>query len=113
MPTKAFKLRADQVRRLVPDMGRCIASDHITVAGERVGFMYRDPPEDSGDSGWRFFAGDEPQDDDPSRFDTYSVNTIANYDADIIPWLDAPPRSAFGREPGTGEFVEEPYPGDD
>jgi hypothetical protein len=108
MTTKAFKLRADQIRRVVPEMGRCIASDRITVAGERVGYMYRDVPDDAGDSGWRFFAGAEP-DDDPSRYDLYSVNTIANYDPDIIPLLGAPPRSAFARDPDSGAFVAETY----
>jgi hypothetical protein len=36
----------------------------------------------------------------------YDVNTIANYDPEIIPFLDAPVGSAFERENGTGLFAE-------
>jgi hypothetical protein len=39
----------------------------------------------------------------------YDVNTIANYDRDIIPLLDAPAGSAFMRDPRTGKFVEVEY----
>jgi hypothetical protein len=113
LTTKTFKLRADQIQRLVPEMGYCMASDYITVEGKPVGFMYRDPPDREDDSGWRFFAGTEPDDDDPSRYAMYSVNTIANYDPGIVPFLDAPPRSAFGRDPQSGAFVEEQYRGEE
>jgi hypothetical protein len=42
------------------------------------------------------------------------VNTIANYDPEIIPLLDSPFGSAFARDPQSGRFVEEPFspPGD-
>jgi hypothetical protein len=39
---KKFKLSPDQIRRLVPNMGGCIASDRITVDGKQVGAMGRD-----------------------------------------------------------------------
>ena len=38
----------------------------------------------------------------------YDVNTIANYDPEIIPFLDSPPGSAFERDAQTGEFVAVP-----
>ena len=46
------------------------------------------------DSGWRFFAGDEDQEymNNPNNHGVYDVNTIVNYDPDILPYLD----SAFG-----------------
>jgi hypothetical protein len=43
---------------------------------------------------------------DPGNHGAYDVNTIANYDPDIVPFLDAPIGSAFERENGTGPFVE-------
>ena len=44
----------------------------------------------------------------------YDVNTIANYDPEIIPFLDAPICSAFHRDEQTGKFREEPFtPTDD
>ncbi len=72
-------------------MGYCIATDRITVDGEKVGYMYREQPDDSSDSGWRFFAGDESQDyiNNPDNISIYDVNTIANYDPSIIKYLDS------------------------
>jgi hypothetical protein len=90
--TKVFKLKAYEIAALVPGRGGCIASDRITVDGMPVGYMYRTSPLNQFDSGWAFLAGDEDQDylDDPDLHAIYDVNTIANYDPAIIPFLDSP-----------------------
>lgn len=108
---KEFKLNADQIKRLVPPMGACYATDMITVKGRRVGYMYRLAPDSPQHSGWTFFSGDETQEytDNPDNISIYDVNTIANYDPDVIPFLDAPFGSAFGRDPKSGRFVEEDF----
>jgi hypothetical protein len=79
----------------------------ITVDGCKVGYMYREEPDNDVDSGWRFLAGKESQAymDDPRNHGVYDVNTIANYDSDIILLLDAPIGSAFERAGGTGRFA--------
>jgi hypothetical protein len=99
---KKFKLSAEQIKDLVTGHGRCIASDRITVGGLQVGVMQRDEPRDEDDSGWSFLSGDESQEylDDPANAEIYEVNTIANYDPDIIPLLYAEPGSVFVRETG-------------
>jgi hypothetical protein len=104
---KKFALRADQIRPLAPNRGGSIATDMITVEGRKVGYMYREEPDNDIDSGWRFMSGRESQAymDDAANHGIYYVNTVANYDPDIIPFLDAPVGSAFEREGGTGEFV--------
>ena len=96
---KRFRIPGDQIRVVAPRRGSCVASDRITVGGERVGFMYREEPRDKIDSGWTFLAGTESQEylDDPHNLEIYDVNTIANYDADIVPLLDSPVGSAFER----------------
>ena len=106
--TKIFKLRPEEFRPLVSPMGGCFASDHITVQGLPVGYMYREEPDHGRDRGWRFFSGTESQSyvDDPSNLAIYDVNTIANYDPDIISFLDAPVGSAFERDDQSGAFVE-------
>lgn len=106
---KAFKLPPEQIRRLIPNMGGCYASDRITVDGSPVGYMYREEPDNEIDSGWRFFAGDESQGyaDTPDNFAIYEVNTICNYDPAVVPYLNAPYGSAFGRVKGTEKFEEE------
>ena len=104
--TKVFKISKDQIRDLVPGRGGCIASDRITVDGEPVGYMYRDEPAHDLDSGWRMVAGDESEEymDEPSNHAVWDVNTIANYDPDIIPLLDAPIGAMFERSE-EGPFV--------
>ncbi len=76
--------------------------------------MYRevpDPDKEYPDSGWTFMAGDETQEyaDDPDNWAIYDVNTVCNYDSDIIPFLEFTPPIAFGRDPKTGLFVEEEF----
>jgi len=108
---KQFRLTADQIKPIAVGLGSCIASDRITVDGLPVGYMYREASDGGVDSGWRFFAGDETQayTDDPSHFAIYDVNTIANYDATIIPLLSAPEGSAYGRG-DAGQWLKEDPP---
>lgn len=108
---KKFALSANQIKPLAEGLGGCIATDRITVNGAPVGYMVREPADHPDDSGWCFMAGDESQDymDEPAHHAIYDVNTIANYSPDIIPFLNAPPCSAFARDPDTGKLVEVPY----
>jgi hypothetical protein len=105
---KKFALRADQSKPLAENRGGCIASDMITVEGLKVGYMYRHEPHNDIDSGWVFLSGRESQAymDNASNHAVYDVNTIANYDPDIIPFLDAPIGSAFERQGRAGRFVQ-------
>jgi hypothetical protein len=111
MKPKKFKLSADEIKQLIPDMGGCFASDHIMVDGKKVGFMDRGVPDNPQLTGWSFMSGEETQEyaDNPDNWAIYEVNTVANYDPDIIPFLDSPCGSAFGRDPDTGKFVAEEY----
>jgi hypothetical protein len=87
---KNFGLGPDEIVTLAPGRGSCFASDRITVDGKPVGYCYRTLPDSPADSGWRFFAGDETQDyaDNPANFEIYDVNTIINYDREILPLID-------------------------
>jgi hypothetical protein len=110
--TKTFALPAEKIVGVVPPQGHCFATDMITVHGRKVGYMYRESPDNDSDSGWRFFAGDETQEyiDDPENLNLYDVNTIANYDREIIPYLAAPVGSAYERDPTSGDFRNVPPP---
>lgn len=92
------------------DPAACFASDRIMVDGLPVGYMYREEPDDEGDSGWRFFAGDEDEDycHDPNKAGIYHLNTVCNYSSDIIPFLDSPYGTAFFRNED-GVFEEEDF----
>lgn len=105
---KSFLIPGEDIKTLAAGHGACIASDMITVEGRKVAFMYREPPDNDVDSGWRFLSGYESSEymDDPENHGAYDVNTIANYDREIIPLLKSPHGSAFERLAGTGPFVE-------
>jgi hypothetical protein len=112
MEPKKFGILASEIKQLAPGRGGCFATDMITVHGQRVGFMYRMAPDPKStfsdvDSGWSFLSGTESQHylDEPRNFGFYDVNTIANYDPEIIPHLDAPLGSAFARESDSGRFM--------
>jgi hypothetical protein len=108
MAKKQFALRADQIKPLAKNRGGCFATDMITVEGRKVGYMYREEPRNDQDSGWVFTAGQESQDymDDADNHGIYDVNTIANYDPDILPFLDAPAGTAFERESPSSGFTQ-------
>ena len=105
---KNFKLKSDQIKPLATGLGGCLATDHITVDGNPVMYMYKEQPQNSEDSGWRFFSGAE--DDEymakKSNHSVYDTNTIANYDPSIIPYLSAKVGSAFERDDATSGFYE-------
>jgi hypothetical protein len=102
MAKKRFKLKASEIRPLAAGHGGCIATDRIVVDGAPVGYMRREEPNNPDDSGWAFFAGDEPDDyvNDPANLGVYDVNTIANYDPTVVPLLRAEVGSAFIRVDG-------------
>ncbi|RAJ08235.1 hypothetical protein LX64_00882 [Chitinophaga skermanii] len=103
---KKFKLTAAEIVPLVPNRGGCIATDMITVEGLPIMYMYRDEPVNEVDTGWQFFAGIEPDEyvNDHNNAGVYDVNTIANYDPAIIPYLDLPIGTELEREEGTDKF---------
>ncbi|MBR2018939.1 MAG: DUF2185 domain-containing protein [Clostridia bacterium] len=101
-----------------PNGEGCFASDRITKEGFKVGYMYREEPDEGKpDSGWRFLAGDEEDAyiNNPKHVHLFSLNTICNYDQDIIPYLKSEIGSAYIRtgsnhfevDDGTKEIVIE------
>lgn len=95
-------------QKLVDNNLGCIATDRITVDGCKVDYMYREETDFEGDSGWRFFGGGETQKylDNPNNSGIYGLNTIANYDSDIIPFLEAPVGKAYYRD-NDGKLYED------
>ena len=87
-----FFIDNGKMKHLTDEKGFCIASDKITKGGKKVGYMYREKGDVDSDSGWRFFAGDEDEAylNDANNFDIFSLNTICNYDENIIKYLSLP-----------------------
>ncbi len=106
MSAKQFRIPKEQLRDIVTHRGWCLATDRITVDGARIGFMYREPSDETGDSGWRFVEGVESDEycANEENWGLYDVNTIANLDAGVVRFLDQPVGSVYERGPG-GELV--------
>merc|ERR1712166_653832 len=62
--------------------------------------MYREEPGFPGDCGWRFFSGDEEEAyiSDGENTGIYTVNTVANYDHDIVPYLTTAAPCAYDKK---------------
>ena len=101
-----LQLTKAQIKPLVHGYGICIASNMITVDGYPVLFMYREEPQNEIDSGWCFLSGFESDQymNNKNNHAVHEVNTIANYDPSIIPFLDAPVGSAFEKNPMNEKF---------
>lgn len=83
-----------------PNGEGCIVSDKITKEGFKVGYMYREQPsDDKPDSGWRFMAGNEDNEymNISNNHHIFAINTICNYDRNIIPYLKSKIGSAYIR----------------
>lgn len=95
-----------EIKSLVPNRGGCIATDRITVDGLLVDYMYRAEPINDMDSGWQFRSGTEDQEylDNLDNSSVYDVNTIANYDPAIIPYLNYAFGTHLERVRGTDRF---------
>lgn len=83
-----------------PNGEGCIVSDKITKEGFKVGYMYREQSsDDKPDSGWRFMAGNEDNEymNNSNNHHIFAINTICNYDRNIIPYLKSKIGSAYIR----------------
>lgn len=86
--------------QLVERLGYVLASKQLVENKMKVCFMYRESPDNSSDSGWRFLSGHEDDKylQNPDNIGLYSIKTIAETDPDIIPFLDSPIGAVFIRK---------------
>ena len=101
-----------EIKQLVPaSLGACLVTDKITVEGLPVRFMYREPTEEGMDSGWRFLSGTETDEymENPHNSGIFDVNTVANYDRNIIPYLKAAVRTAWEYDEDKKKFIQVEY----
>lgn len=87
------------------NFGYVMATKKLVNEKKTVRFMYREKGE-NGDSGWRFFSGEEDQDyvDNPDNIAIYDVQTIIDIDKNIIPYLDSAVGCAFEKPEGSATF---------
>ena len=100
------KKNQDGQQDLVAPMGTCRVTKTITEEGLKVGYMYREEPDDNLDSGWRFLSGTENQKyvDNPGNSEILEINQVANLDHSIIPYIQLPFNTELERIEGSDEF---------
>ena len=105
---KKYYLKSEDIKPLIESNEWALATDKIMVEGCKVGYMCKDEKSREGDSGWIFYEGTESEEylNDTKNIGVYSLNTIANYDPDIIPLLSSPADKRFYRD-RNGRLCEE------
>lgn len=97
-----FLLSSNEIVRLTDVKGGCLVSNKITMDGEQVGYAYRELPDKNfpNDSGWRFLSGSEDESylSEPANFNVFELNTICNYDKDILGIINGDIGEAYIRE---------------
>lgn len=96
-----FLIKPEAIKHLTDIKGGCIASNKITVDGEKIGYAYREGSDKQfpGDTGWRFLSGTEDNEysEDPNNFNIFELNTICNYDEAVLPILNSLKHTSYVR----------------
>ena len=96
----------EEINPMRKAIGYALASKCLVENNMKVRFMYREEPDDTSDSGWRFFSGDESDEyiNNSENIGIYSIETISKIDPDIIPLLSNDTGTAFERESAKEPF---------
>jgi hypothetical protein len=88
-------------------IGYIYASNEIVKDGKKIGYMFREEPDNENDSGWRVFSGEETQEyaDCPSNFALYNASTIVELDPNIAQYLGHEYPVELERNETTGAMV--------
>jgi hypothetical protein len=86
---------------------RCFVTNRVLLDGQRVGYLYREEPDEERDSGWRLTANDESEDymSNADNVAYVSLGAVLSKDDSFRELLDSPAGSAFVRDAKTGRFV--------
>ena len=73
---------------------------------KKVGFAYREEPDNETDSGWRFFTGEENQEyvDNPNNITNISIDEMIEKDESIKTVLNSEYKTAY--EKNNSEFIK-------
>ena len=78
---------------------KCFVSARIVDNGYKVGYMYRETPDDTFDSGWRFLAGNETNEyiNNANYIYLIEIEAINKYDNDVLRYLNSEIGSSYIR----------------
>ena len=86
---------------------RCFVTNRIMHDGAKVGYLYREEPDEERDSGWRITANDESDEymENSDNIVYVSLGAVLSNDDSMVTLLEFPVGTAFVRDSKTGEFV--------
>lgn len=86
---------------------RCFVTKRVLAEGYKVGYLYREEPDEERDSGWRITSNTESDEymDDSNNIAYVSLGAVLNRDDSFVELLDQLVGSAFIRESGTEVFT--------
>lgn len=85
---------------------RCFVTKRVLEDGLKVGYLYREEPDEERDSGWRITANDESDEymSDSDNIAFVSLGLVLNKDDSFRDLLSAPNGSAFVRNQTSDKF---------
>ena len=86
---------------------RCFVTKRVLSEGYKVGYLYREEPDEEKDSGWRIPSNTESDEymDNSENIAYVSLGAVLSKDDSFIDLLNQPTGSAFALDSATGEFV--------
>ena len=77
----------------------CFVTNRILYKGEKIGYFYREEPDQEEDSGWRFMVGDETDEymDDSENISYVSIGAVLREDDSVVEFLESPVNTYFER----------------
>jgi len=86
---------------------RCFVTNRVLRDGQRVGYIYREDPDEEKDSGWRLTANDESEEymENSENLAYVSLGAVLSKDDSFRHLLESPVGSAFVRDEESGEFI--------
>ena len=88
---------------------RCSVTNRVLYDGQRVGYFYREEPDEEGDSGWRFTANDESEEymSNSDNLSYVSLGAVLSRDDSFRDFLESPVGCAFVLDVRSGSFVQD------
>lgn len=85
---------------------RCFVTKRVLTEGYKVGYLYREEPDEENDSGWRFTSNTESDEymDDSDNVAYVSLGAVLSRDDSFIDLLELPAGTAFIRDGEAGVF---------